>query len=310
MKIHLDTDLGGDIDDICALALVLRWPGAELTGITTVLEDEGRRAGFVRRTLEVAGRSEVPVAAGADLRLGRFKLPAELPAEARYWPTPVPAAPGPLDAALDLLKQSIEQQALVVGIGPFTNLALLEERQPGILRRARLYLMGGKVHPAPAGFPDWPPEMDYNVQADPSAARNVLASASHPTLVPIEVTVQTALSRAQLGRLRDAGPLGALLARQAEAYAADRELWEPTGDRYPGRPADFINFQHDPLTCAVALGWDQVGIEPTRLHMSADLDQLVLRAGGDGPQIRLVTRVDGNQFAATWLHVVCGADPT
>jgi hypothetical protein len=26
MKIHLDTDLGGDIDDICALAMLLRWP--------------------------------------------------------------------------------------------------------------------------------------------------------------------------------------------------------------------------------------------------------------------------------------------
>lgn len=24
--IHLDTDLGGDIDDLCALAMLLRWP--------------------------------------------------------------------------------------------------------------------------------------------------------------------------------------------------------------------------------------------------------------------------------------------
>jgi inosine-uridine nucleoside N-ribohydrolase len=310
VKIHLDTDLGGDIDDICALAMVLRWPGAEITGITTVLEDEGRRAGFVRRALELAGRSEVPVAAGADLRLGRFKLPADLPSEARYWPTPVTPAPGPLGAALDLLQRSIDQQAVVVGIGPFTNLALLEQREPGILQRTRLYLMGGKVHPAPAGYPDWPPEMDYNVQADPSAARQVLLCASRPTVVPIEITVQTALYRAQLGRLGVAGPLGALLARQAEAYAADRALWEPTGDRFPGRAADFINFQHDPLTCAIALGWDQVGVEPVRLGMNTDRDQLVLHPDGDGPQIRLVTRVDGNQFGATWLDVVCGSDST
>ena len=25
-KIHLDTDLGGDIDDLCALAMLLKWP--------------------------------------------------------------------------------------------------------------------------------------------------------------------------------------------------------------------------------------------------------------------------------------------
>ncbi|MCX6029078.1 MAG: hypothetical protein NT169_07215 [Chloroflexi bacterium] len=30
LKLHLDTDLGGDIDDLCALALVLNWPDKEI----------------------------------------------------------------------------------------------------------------------------------------------------------------------------------------------------------------------------------------------------------------------------------------
>lgn len=67
LKVHLDTDLGGDIDDLCALTLVLAIPAVEVTGITTVLEDDGRRAGYVRRALALAGRLDVPVAAGADL---------------------------------------------------------------------------------------------------------------------------------------------------------------------------------------------------------------------------------------------------
>ncbi|MDQ6662114.1 MAG: hypothetical protein M3Z24_14260 [Chloroflexota bacterium] len=25
-KIHLDTDIGGDMDDLCALAMLLKWP--------------------------------------------------------------------------------------------------------------------------------------------------------------------------------------------------------------------------------------------------------------------------------------------
>jgi inosine-uridine nucleoside N-ribohydrolase len=62
-KIHLDTDLGGDIDDICALAMLLRWPDVDLTGITTVAEDNGRRAGYVRYVLELEGRKDIPVAA-------------------------------------------------------------------------------------------------------------------------------------------------------------------------------------------------------------------------------------------------------
>jgi inosine-uridine nucleoside N-ribohydrolase len=32
MKLHLDTDIGGDMDDLCALAMLLRWPGLEITG--------------------------------------------------------------------------------------------------------------------------------------------------------------------------------------------------------------------------------------------------------------------------------------
>ncbi|MCS7062266.1 MAG: nucleoside hydrolase, partial [Anaerolineae bacterium] len=66
-KVHLDTDLGGDIDDLCALALLLRWPSVELTSITTVGDDKGRRAGYVREALRIAGRDDIPVAAGADM---------------------------------------------------------------------------------------------------------------------------------------------------------------------------------------------------------------------------------------------------
>ena len=43
-KIHLDTDIGGEIDDLCALATLLRWPDVEITGITTAADDAGRRA--------------------------------------------------------------------------------------------------------------------------------------------------------------------------------------------------------------------------------------------------------------------------
>jgi purine nucleosidase len=64
--IHLDTDLGEDMDDLCALAMVLAWPGAELLAVTSNSEDGGRRAGYARRALDLAGRPEIPVAAGAD----------------------------------------------------------------------------------------------------------------------------------------------------------------------------------------------------------------------------------------------------
>ena len=56
LKLHVDTDIGGDIDDLCALALVLSWPGAELIAITTVAEHQGKRAGYARCVLGLADR--------------------------------------------------------------------------------------------------------------------------------------------------------------------------------------------------------------------------------------------------------------
>src|SRR5438105_2111974 len=166
LKLHLDTDVGGDIDDLCALALVLKWPGVELLAVTTVSDDEGRRAGCARYALALAGRDDVPVAAGADVALDCYRVRPGLPAEAAYWPEPVTPAPTPLAAALDLLERSIEQGATIVAIGPFTNLALLEKRAPGILHRARLFLMGGYVFPPRTGFPQMGNEDDWNVQVD------------------------------------------------------------------------------------------------------------------------------------------------
>ena len=72
--IHLDTDIGGDTDDLCALAMLLGWPGVELVGVTTCSDSGGLRAGLARYALRLAGREDVPVAAGADGSLGGHRI--------------------------------------------------------------------------------------------------------------------------------------------------------------------------------------------------------------------------------------------
>ena len=278
----------------------------EITGVTTVLELAGKRAGYARYALALAGRRDVPVAAGADVSLGHYQLGAGLPPEERYWPAPVPPSPGPLEAALDLLKQSIEQEAIVVAIGSSTNLSLLEQRFPGTLGRAKLFIMGGCVKPSPPGFPPSSYEMDYNVQVDSSAAKHVLES-SHPTLTPIEVTFQTALRRAHLPALRQAGPLGQLIALQADAFAQDYKNDEQYGRTYAGLPDDLINFQHDPLACAVALGWDGATLETLPLALEMDGHILRERIDAAGRPTRVVTAVDQEPLSALWLETVTNA---
>lgn len=305
-KVHLDTDLGGDIDDLCALALLLRWPETiELTGITVVGDTHGRRTGMVHAALQAAGRDDIPVAAGADTSDGYYPYPFGNPPEGRYWPEPIIPYFNPPDDAIQLLKHSIEQGATVIGIGPYTNLYLLETQHPGILMQTELVLMGGYVYPPRPGYPAWRNEDDFNVQVDVRSSRHVLQS-SQPTLIPLAVTVETALRHSQLARLEQAGgALGQLIARQAKEFAIDEKLAEKFAATCPGLPPDIINFQHDGLACAVALGWhDGVVIEELPLVVEESDGVLMERIDPAGRPFRVVTQVDGPRFDDFWLDII------
>ncbi len=305
-KLHLDTDLGGDIDDLCALAMLLRWSeDIQLTGITTVAEANGRRAGYVRYVLELEGKTNIAVASGADVSQGFYRYP-ELgyPNEERYWPEPIVSSPSPLQEALRLLKENIEQGATIVAIGPFTNLYLLDLQNPGILMQANLFLMGGYIYPIRPGFPQWSNDMDWNIQVDVRSAKHVLEH-SDPTLIPLSVTVETALRRAYLNDLRKSGALAQLIARQAEAFASDEQNEARYGETCEGLPHDIINFQHDPLACAIALGWrDGVEIEELPLLMEEKNGWLYERIHSSGKLMRVVTKINGQRFNEFWFDKI------
>jgi purine nucleosidase len=294
--VHLDTDLGSDTDDLCALAMLLGWPEVAVTGVTTCTDPGGLRAGMTAYALELAGRAEVPLAAGAEGTLAPPMVPFELP---DYWPEPIVPRPSPPGAALDLLADSVEGGATVVAVGPWTNLALLEAARPGLLGRARVVVMGGHVPAAGPGLPSWGADQDFNIQQDHQAARAVL-EACDPVVVPLSATAQVHLRAADLPRLRAAGPLGALLADQAEAHARDHGTLE-LGRAWPGLPDDLLNFQHDPLACAVALGWEGARVEEVPVRLAVGGGRLRMTEAAGARPLRVVTAVDGPAFADAWL---------
>jgi purine nucleosidase len=264
VRIHLDTDLGGDTDDACALAMLLGWPEVEITGITTVADPGGRRAAYVAHLLRLADRDDIPLAAGAEVSattLGR----ADPVDDERHWPTSVTPRPSPPGAALDLL-------------------------------------MGGWVEPPAPGLPRWGPEMDFNVQWDTRAAE-VVAATARLTMVTLPATLNAHLRRADLPRLRAAGPLGQLLARQSEAHAETYQM-EKLGRDHSGLPDDLLNFQYDPVACAVALGWSGATVEDIRVRPMRMGDVLSFQPHPEGRSTRAVLDVDGAAFRETWLSAV------
>jgi purine nucleosidase len=310
-KIHLDTDLGGDADDVCALAMLLKWPDVEIIGITTVAEENGRRAGYTKYLLKLAGREDIPVKAGADVSGGYYRFKPGYPDENENWPEAIAPLFTPVDEAIELLKHSIEQEALIIAIGQYTNLFLLDQKYPGILKKAKLYLMGGYIYPVREGFPPWGNDFDYNIQLDVQSAKYVLEN-SNPLLIPLSVTVETAVRRSHLPALKESGKLGELVARQVETLDRTYQNEEKIGKVYSGVPDDLLNFLHDPLACAIALGWTgpTTGVLLEELPLNFEIkdgylyESILLKGEPKGKLTQVVTQVDGDAFNEFWLEMM------
>lgn len=192
--------------------------------------------------------------------------------------------------------------ATVVGIGPWTNLAMLEAARPGLLASAQLVVLGGYVRSVGAGLPAWKSDMDYNVQQDTLAAR-IVWERCDPLVVQFSVCLEARLREAHLPRLREGGALARLIARQGELYGADWDM-RRVGREHPGLPDDLLNFQYDPLACAVAAGWEGARVEELRISARLKDGVLNFTESPSGKPTHVVTDVDGPRLEREWVEVV------
>jgi inosine-uridine nucleoside N-ribohydrolase len=282
--------------------MLLGWPDVELVGVTTCSDSGGLRAGLARYALRLAGQEGVPVVAGADGSLGGYRVLPGFSDPGRYWPEPVGPEPSPAGAALDLLERSVEMGATVVGVGPWTNLALLEAARPGLLASTQLVVLGGYVRSIGAGLPAWKPDTDYNVQQDTLAAR-IVWERCDPLIVQFSVALEVRLREAHLSQLREGGALARLIARQGELHGADSGM-RRVGREHPGLPDDLLNFQYDPLACAAAAGWEGVQVEELQLSARLKDGVLTFPESPGGKPTRVVTGVDGPRLEREWVEAV------
>ena len=305
VNIHLDTDLGGDPDDVCALAMLVAWPDVEITGITTNLDDHGERAGCVRRVLDILGRDDLAdrVVAGAPATMSDGRRYKSTASDLRYWEPAIDPAPATETAAIDALAAAIDRGDTIVTIGALTNLAALELVRPGHVHDARVVAMGGWVRPMAKGLPHWGPDRDFNVQCDTRAADIVFGVLRDLTLVTLPAAATAHLRAEHLDRVRAVGPIGELIARQSLAYRDDSHK-VALATANDGLPDDLVNFHWDPVTCAIAAGWDGAVIEDLHLDHVLDRGVLTLRESHEGIPRKVVTAVDGQAFASMWLDTI------
>jgi purine nucleosidase len=305
-RIHLDTDIGGDPDDLCALAMLLGWPDVRITGITTTQDDDGQRAGYVRHVLKMLGREEIPVASGARRSMTTRKVAAPFTGDTRYWPEPVKPALSEANAAIDLLETSIRGGATVICIGPVTNIAMFEMFRGDILKRRKLVVMGGYIAPPGDGFPAWGPEHDWNIQWDTRAMEAVLNTDVDLTIAPFTTALHAPLRERDLARIEATGPLGSLIARQSRARAEDAGFTQ-LGRDYAGFPDDLVNVHYDPVAVAAGLDWDGVTIERMRLMPYVEDGVMTFEPSAAGREVNVVTDVDGAAFSEMFLDRLAAA---
>jgi inosine-uridine nucleoside N-ribohydrolase len=230
----VDCDPGHD--DAIALLLALASPELELLGVTTVAGNQtlDKTTANALRVLELAGRGDVPVAAGADRPLVRpLHVAAHVHGESGLDGPALPPPRGrPVDEhAVDFLAARIlatPRPVTLVPTGPLTNVALLLDGHPdAVARLERIVLMGGAI--AEGNFT---PAAEFNVWADPEAAERVFSSGLDVTMVGLDVTHRALFTRAHGERLRAAGRVGTVVAELAEffhRYHAETYGW-------PGSP--------------------------------------------------------------------------
>jgi inosine-uridine nucleoside N-ribohydrolase len=210
--ILLDCDPGHD--DAIALLLALGSPEVELRGVTTVAGNQTleKTTANALRVLELAGRADVPVAAGSPGPLVReLRVAANVHGETGLdGPVlPQPRAEPSGRHAVDFLAERLEG-ATLVATGPLTNVALLLERYPEA-RPDRIVLMGGAIAEG-----NTTPAAEFNIWCDPEAAARVFASGLDVTLVGLDVTHKALFTDAHVGRLT--GRVGDMVAQLLRFY--------------------------------------------------------------------------------------------
>jgi inosine-uridine nucleoside N-ribohydrolase len=220
--ILLDCDPGHD--DAIAILLALASPEVELIGVTTVSGNQTleKTTANAIRVLELAGRGDVPVAAGADRPLLRERfVAAYVHGETGLdGPELLPTRATPVERhAVDFLAERVlasPDPVTLVPTGPLTNVGLLLALHPqAAARLERIVLMGGAIAEG-----NVTPAAEFNIWADPEAAQRVFASGLDVTMIGLDVTHRALMTRVHADRLRSSGRTGRFVAELYDFFSA------------------------------------------------------------------------------------------
>jgi purine nucleosidase len=244
-RIILDIDGAGD--DQLAILYAQGCPDIKLEGVTCCHGAAGsveQVTGVAIHTLAIAGADHVPVASGAWRPIvGNSAADMEAPVHfekrlrARFGDRLAgfnpPAPPRKREAlamhAVDFIIRMIRDnpgEISVVATGPQTNVAMALRQAPDIAEMVKQFVVLGGCFRTPGNIT---PVSEYNIWADPEAAKVVLNSGAPVILVPLDICEDNRVAASMLTRddLADlaAGPRGAVIDHVITTFPIYIDIW-------------------------------------------------------------------------------------
>lgn len=267
IPIILDTDIGTDIDDTWAMAMLLNCPELDPLLVVTAGGDTVYRAHLAAKFLQVAGRADIPIGVGVGNPDGTHKF--QQPWLEGF---DVAAYPGVIhedgvQAMVDLIMGSA-QPVTVIAIAAATNIARALGLEPRIAGRCRFVGMHGSIYLGYDGAPGAAPEA--NVVGDPAALRRVLAAPWQERLItPLDTCGLVVLQGARYQRiLRSRNPTLRALIENYRIWAG-LVMWSAV---------DYVDTRSSTLfdTVAVYLAYSRSGLAIDRVRLRISDDGLTL----------------------------------
>ena len=223
-KIIMDCDPGHD--DAIAIILAAAQPELEILAITTV----SGNAEIEKTTMnalkicDLVSLNDVVVSKGASEPLIRVRETApsihgdsgldgpEMPEPSRSW-----SGEHGSDTIIRLVKES-KEPVTILPTGPLTNIALALSKAPEIKDNIQeIVLMGGGT------FGNWTPTAEFNIWADPEAAKKVFDSGIPLVVMGLDITHQALATKEVVDQVNKidnkvAKIVGELLVFFASAY--------------------------------------------------------------------------------------------
>lgn len=196
VRIVLDTDIGGDIDDLYALYFALFDPRIELAAVTTAYGDTQLKAKLVAKALRKAGCMDIPIGAGIGTPQARVALGELAPGShtgkgyCTYVTEQDPEFSQEFPSAMQVMKQLLRESegpVAIVCIGAASNVAdaVLMPETDLRAKISQTALMAGETRRM---------YREYNVVCDPDACEVVLNCGIPSFLGTFDVTARLRLA--------------------------------------------------------------------------------------------------------------------